>query len=275
MKCTSVLILGFGIMAVCCAEPAPEIHALSSDEIAAAVRSDDMSIPSPGECFAAINKFDRPAWSRLMRSPAPTTTTNRTELALHLGTRVTDGFIAVEAQDSQGVKNVGRDIINLAKSLGITQTVIARGNSISDFAENNEWNALREELDATENEVKLAMRTQKDDDLIALVTVGAWLRGTQAACEMVSGQYRPELAQLLRQAAVVTILTDKLETLPERMRNETIVSSTRSGLEEVLAIISADSDAVLSEHAVEKLRNRTTELVEQIAPATPKAPPAS
>lgn len=262
-------------MSVGFAEPTPETYSLSSAEIAAAVRSDDMSIPSPGECFAAINKFDRPAWSRLIRSPAPTTTTNRTELALHLGTRVTDGFIAVEAQDSQGVKNVGRDIINLAKSLGITQSVIARGNSISDFAENNEWNALREELDATENEVKLAMKTQKDDDLIALVTVGAWLRGTQAACDMLSGQYRPELAQLLRQAAVVNILTAKLDALPEKMRSEEIVTSTRSGLDDVLAIISADPDTVLSEQAVDNLRNRTTELVDRIAPATPKAPPAS
>jgi len=262
-------------MAACLAQPAPETQSLSVEEIASAVRSGDMSIPSPGECFAAINKLDRPAWSRLIRSPAPATTTNRAELALHLGTRVTDGFIAVEAQDSQGVKNVGRDIINLAKSLGITQSVISRGNSISDFAENNEWNALREELDATENEVKLAMRIQKDDDLIALLTVGAWLRGTQAASETVSGQHRPELAQLLRQAAVLDILTDKLDALPEKIRNESIVSSTRSGLSELRGILSADPESILTEEAIESLRDRTTKLVEVIAPAKPAAPPES
>ncbi|MFY8215552.1 MAG: hypothetical protein ACOVMP_03010, partial [Chthoniobacterales bacterium] len=98
---------------------------------------------------------------------------------------------------------------------------------------------------------------------------------TQAACDMLSGQYRPELAQLLRQAAVVNILTAKLDALPEKMRSEEIVTSTRSGLDDVLAIISADPDTVLSEQAVDNLRNRTTELVDRIAPATPKAPPAS
>lgn len=273
MKCATAITVGFATMAMCHAEPVSISQSLSADEIAIAIRSDDLSIPSPGECFAAINKLDRPAWSQLIRTPAPATTTNRAELALNLGTRVTDGFIAVEAQDSQRVKNIGRDIINLAKSLGITQSVIARGNSIGDFAENNEWNALREELDATENEVKLAMRAQKDDDLIALVTLGAWLRGTQAACDMLAGQYRPEVAQLLRQAPVVEILNQKLDALPEKIRTEPIVQSTRDGLTQIHRIISSESEITLSEQSVIDLRAQTTDLVNRIAPTITETPP--
>lgn len=251
----------------------PSENALSEDDMARAVRSDDISIPSPGECFAAINKLDRPAWSQLVRSPAPPATTNRAVLALHLGTRVADGFIAVEAQDSQRVKNIGKDIINLAKSLGITQSILARGNSISDFAENNEWNALREELDATENEVKLSMRAQKDDDLVGLVSVGAWLRGTQAACEVVGGQYRPEAAQVLNQPAVVSILISKLNNLPDRVRQEGIVISTQAGLEEIATILQIEPGAPISESSVETLRATTSKLVEAIAPTTPPPVP--
>ena len=90
-----------------------------------------------------------------------------------------DGYIAVEAQDSQGVKNIGKEIINLAKKLNVSQSVLGRGNSINDFADNNDWNALREELEATQNEVKLDMFEQKDNNLVTLVTLGAWIRGTE------------------------------------------------------------------------------------------------
>ena len=61
----------------------------------------------------------------------------------------------VRAQDGQGVKNTGKEIINLARKLNVSQSVISRGNSINDFAENNDWSALREELEATQNEVSI------------------------------------------------------------------------------------------------------------------------
>jgi len=275
MRLGLLFVIGFAAVTAYAAEPLPSGNSLSPDDIAQAVRADDLSIPSPGECFAAINKYDRPAWSQLVRAPASPTTTNRALLALHLGTRVADGFIAVEAQDSQRVKNIGRDIINLAKSLGITQSILARGNSISDFAENNEWNALREELDATENEVKLAMRAQNDNDLVSLVTVGAWLRATQAACDVVGGQYREDVSQILNQPSVVSLLITKLDALPDRMKQEAIVGTTREGLEHVHEILEGTTDVSVTEPAVEAMRATTSRLVETIAPISPPTPPAS
>ncbi len=111
-----------------------------------AVRIESLTIPMPGEFFAAINKLERPNWKQLVRVGTPEATANRAQIALVLGTLVADGYIAVEAQDGQGVKNIGKEIINLAKKLNVSQSVLGRGNSINDFAENNDWNALREEL---------------------------------------------------------------------------------------------------------------------------------
>ena len=36
----------------------------------------------------------------------------------------------------------------------MSENVLSRGNSINEFAENSEWDALQEELEATQNEVK-------------------------------------------------------------------------------------------------------------------------
>ena len=83
-------------------------------------------------------------------------------MALNLGGLIADGFIAVEAKDTQQVKNIGRDIINLAKPLGVQQDIINRGKSLTDFAEHGQWDTLKEELEATQNEVKTAMADNKD-----------------------------------------------------------------------------------------------------------------
>src|SRR6266496_944588 len=132
---------------------------LSADQLAKAVRTDAISIPTPGELFAAIEKPGKTDWSGQYRGPMPITYRNRAQIALNLGGLIADGFIAVEAKDSQQVKNIGSDIIKLAKALGVSENLLKRGNSINEFAENNEWDTLQEELEATQNEVKSSMQS--------------------------------------------------------------------------------------------------------------------
>ena len=77
--------------------------AMSPDQIKQVVRIESITIPMPGEFFAAINKQGRPNWKQLVRTGTPEATSSRSQIALILGTLVADGYIAVEAQDSQGV----------------------------------------------------------------------------------------------------------------------------------------------------------------------------
>ena len=44
----------------------------------------------------------------------------RPQIALNIGGLIADGFIAVEAQDTQQVKNIGGDIVKMAKALGVS-----------------------------------------------------------------------------------------------------------------------------------------------------------
>src|SRR5437016_847554 len=153
---------------------------IPADQLAKAASTDSISIPTPGELFAALEKSGKINWAGQYRTPIPMTYRNRAQIALNLGGLIADGFIAVEAQDSQQVKNIGTDIIKLAKALGVSENVLARGNSINEFAENSEWDALHEELEATQNEVKSSMQSHRDQDLVILVSLGGWIRGTQA-----------------------------------------------------------------------------------------------
>ena len=215
--------------------------AMTPEQIGQVVRIESITIPMPGEFFAAINKQGRPNWKQLVRTGTPEATDSRSQIALILGTLVADGYIAVEAQDSQGVKNIGKEIINLAKKLNVSQSVLGRGNSINDFAENNDWNALREELEATQNEVKLDMFEQKDSSLVTLVTLGAWVRGTELASGLIEGSYTPEFARLLRQPAIIEYLLEQIGTLPLAMQEDPLVAKLRTALAKSRDFVTAET----------------------------------
>ncbi|MGC1479897.1 MAG: hypothetical protein WA771_05310 [Chthoniobacterales bacterium] len=237
---------------------------LSAEELESAAQVENVSVPTPGEFFAAINKIERPNWSQLDRPGALSATTSRVRLSLNVGARVADGFIAVEAQDGQQVRNTGRDIIDLAKGLGVSESIIARGSSIGDFAENNEWTALKEELEATENEVKLQMAAQRDEPLVILVTIGAWLRGMQAASEVIGTNYSESAAELLRQPAIVEFLVARLGALPNRMQEDNVIEEIEAGILEIRKTTDLPAEQTLTEADVEAINSATTRLVEFI-----------
>jgi len=217
-------LLGYG--AVIGAEPAR----LPADQLAKAVRNDSITIPTPGELFAALEKPGRPNWVGQMRGPISTSYKNRAQIALNLGSLIADGFIAVEAKDSQQVKNIGTDIIKMAKALGVSENVLSRGNSINEFAENDEWDALQEELEATQNEVKASMQSHRDQDLIILVSVGGWIRGTQVVSAAVMQNYDERAAKVLRQPALVSFIQSKMNDISPDVRGEPLIKEVSGQL---------------------------------------------
>ena len=247
------------------ASAAAEPAALTKEELAAAVRTDDFTIPTPGEFMAAIDKFAKLAWKTKYRASIPTNFTSRPQMALNLGTLIADGYIAIQAQDAQTVKNVGKDIISLAKPLGVQADIVNRGKRLADLAEDEQWDVLKEELEATQNEAKTKLAANQDADLIALVTIGGWVRGTQVISSHIIDHYSPEAAKLLRQPGIVIFLTEKLNALPAKVHDDPAVKYTRTKLAELRAAVSFSADAEPSAADVKKVNTIAGELVREIS----------
>ena len=252
------------LVALACLSGAAESKPLAPEQMAKAVKTDTISIPTPGELFAALSKPGKPNWAGQYREPIPMTFRNRAQIALNLGGLIADGFIAVEAQDSQQVKNIGTDIIKLAKALGVSENVLSRGKSINEFAENAEWDALQEELEATQNEVKTSMQSNRDQDLVILVSLGGWIRGTQAVSAAVMKNYDENSAKVLRQPAVVSFITTKINDIGPDLRNEPLVKSVSeqlAGIEKLVAFQPGKGPTV---EEVRKLNEAVSKLMEEI-----------
>jgi hypothetical protein len=241
---------------------------LPPDQLARAVRHDAISIPTPGELFAALAKPGKPNWSGQYRAPIPTTYRNRAQIALNLGGLIADGFIAVEAKDSQQVKNIGSDIIKLAKALGASENLLRRGNSLNEFAENDEWDALQEELEATQNEVKTSMQSHSDQDLVILVSIGGWVRGTQVVSSAIMQNYDERSARVLRQPALVSFIESKLNAISPELGSEPLVKDVKAKLNGVEKLVSFPPAKAPTIDEVRKVRDAVGQMMETIQTKT-------
>src|SRR3989440_5380837 len=257
------IALGASLLA-CCVVIGAEPARLPSEQMARAIRNDAISIPTPGELFAALEKPGKPNWTGQIRGPIATTYKNRPQIALNLGGLIADGFIAVEAQDGQQVKNIGTDIIKLAKALGVSENILSRGNSINEFAENSEWDALQEELEATQNEVKSSMQSHRDQDLVILVSLGGWIRGTQVVSAAVLQNYDERSAKVLRQPALVSFIHSKVNDVSPEMRDDPLVKEVSDQLGHIEKLVSFPPGKAHTIEDVRKVNEAVGHVMEQI-----------
>src|SRR6266446_434377 len=237
---------------------------LTADEMAKAVRTDLMSVPTPGELFAALGKTGKTNWAGQYRGPMPVTYSNRAQIALNLGGLIADGFIAVEAKDGQQVKNIGSDIMKLGKALGVSEQLLSRGNSINEFAEHNEWDTLQAELEATENEVKSSMQSHADQELVILVTLGGWIRGTQVVIGAIVKNYNESAAKVLRQPALVHFMQAKLNEISPELRQEPLVKSMSGQLNGIEKLVSFPVGKAPNVEEVRKVNEAVDKLMTEI-----------
>jgi len=241
-----------------------ETGRIPADQLAKAARSDSISIPTPGELFAALEKPGKTNWVGQYRGPIPVTYRNRAQIALNLGGLIADGFIAVEAKDSQQVKNIGSDIIKLSKALGVSEKLLSRGSSINEFADNNEWDTLQEELEATQNEVKSSMQSHADQDLVILVTLGGWIRGTQVVTSSIMQNYDEHSAKVLRQPALVHFMQSKINEMSPELRDEPLVKDVSNELGKIETLVSFPPGKAPNVEEVRKVNAAVGKVLEQI-----------
>jgi hypothetical protein len=202
-----------------------------------ATQLDEVVVPLPSEVFNVLDKLGSPNWQEQLRDPVVKNTGARAQIALLLGCVVAEGFVAVEAADKARVKRIGRDVLELARAIGVESTVLSRTNSIVTKADAGDWTGVRTELDGALTDVKNAMIELKDDQLAHLVSLGGWLRGTEVLTAVVQKSYSPDGADLLNQPDLLRYFQTRLASLPQRLRSDPLVTRIEKGLQEISPLI--------------------------------------
>ena len=196
-------------------------------------------MPIPKEIFNSLDKFTNINWRAVQRpeivrwkSPG-----GQVQVALLLGITVAEGFIAVEAEDSAEVKNVGNRVLTLSRALGVQKIALRRSRSIMDYAEQNKWKQSREEWDGVLSDLETGMVALKSEQLAQLVSISGWLRGTEALCAIVLQDYSPERAQLIQQPVLLDRLAKQLRDMSSKMRSDPGIAKMEDGIQRIRVLL--------------------------------------
>src|SRR2546428_8439322 len=242
---TRYLKLGVGVLCglALCAGAAQAPQHINIKQLA--TRVEDVVVPLPNEIFGALNKLGTVNWKQHVRSDKGPNFTERPRIALLLGTVIADGFIAVQAEDADVVKEIGQRVLTLAKGIGVGNSITPHAKAIIEAADKRKWENVRQELDRTQNSVQHAMDAVHDEKLSQLVSLGGWLRGTEVLTAVVTKHFSVEGAELLHQPDLLVHFQAQLQGMPEF--NLPIIRDIQKSLGEVRPLVDVGTSRISAE----------------------------
>lgn len=227
---------------------------------------DEVLVPVPREVFASLDKFANSNWVRVQRRGLAKWKPHgdQAQIALLLGAVIAEGFIAVEAKDKDQVKNIGSAVLKLASAIGVKESVLRRSSAIVEDAERSDWNAVRAEWDGVFADVEVAMREVESEQLSQLVSLGGWLRGTEALTALILQNYSTDKAELLRQPASLEYFDGHITKIDRELRSNVLVTKMQQGIRRIRPLVRSDGKLRISEKTVGEIGAITEKLVEEL-----------
>lgn len=222
-------------------------------------------VPVPTEIFAVLDKLGRPRWSAVLHKEVSSMKPSgeSSQVALMLGTVIAEGFIAVEAEDTEEVKKIGQAILTFSEALGVKKAVVRRANSIIEFADKKSWSRVRREIDGALSDVRGAMIELNSEPLAQLVSIGGWLRGTEALTAVVTMSYSRDGAELLYQPSLIDYFTRRISGMKARLRSP-LVGQVSKGLADIRSMIIPGEGSRINARTVKDIGEITSDLIHAI-----------
>jgi hypothetical protein len=212
---------------------------------------DEVVVPVPSEIFAVLDKLGNPNWHDEVRKLNTPNTSDRMELSLNFGAVIAEGFVAVQAQDKKAVEDIGREVINIATSLGLKKAVNPHAQSIMDAVEKNDWRGVRKEFDLTQSTVRTEMERMRDNDLAQCVSIGGWLRGTASVTSVIGKAYTNDGAELLNQPMLVDHFSKVLDGMSDTAKKNPLVPAISRGLTKIRRAMEAPKEVIAKDKVLE------------------------
>ena len=246
------------------AEPAAKIDVSKLPQQSKMI--DDVVVPVPSEIFGVLDKLGRPVWGAVLREEQSKAkpTGDSAQISLLLGVVIAEGFIAVEAEDTKAVQDIGKAVLTLAKAIGVEKAVRERANAIIATAGKKDWTGVRRELDGALAKVKEAMLELKSEQLSQLVSLGGWLRGTEALTAVVSKSYSADGAELLHQPVLLDYFERRLAGMDKKIKTNAVVTKVQKGILEIRPLVGVGSGTEISEKTVKEIGAIAEQLIKEI-----------
>jgi hypothetical protein len=108
------------------------------------------------------------------------------------------------------------------------------------------------------------MQTHRDQDLVILVSLGGWIRGTQVVSAAVMLNYDERAAKVLRQPALVNFIRAKINDVSPDMRDDPLVKEVSAQLTNIEKLVSFPPGQAPTVDDVRKVNVAVGQVMEQI-----------
>lgn len=196
--------------------------------------------PSIAKIFAQLDELKPLGYERLKREFPPSRAARREHRGLIFGGLVADGFLMVESERRADVEELGRVLIREARGLGVAEGVIRHSASLTELASRGDWQAVRQELIATQQDIEEAMVALRDQSMAHLIGLGGWLRGLEISATAVETDFSPERARILAQPELVNYFTAELKTFPPAFTSTPLFQKLRTGIGKIRSHLNKD-----------------------------------
>lgn len=196
----------------------------------------ELTAPLVGKVFTDLELFQPPPLDLIRSYNLKQTFPDRFQTSLQFGALVANGFVATIARQRQMLIDIGRALIREANTLSAGQRLTARSKSLFELSDRGDWQGLREELNATQEDVENSMIELKDGEMADLISLGGWLRGFQLAAHVTADHYTPEKASAMVRPPVMDYFITRMDCLSPMMKKRPIVITLTSRLKTIRSL---------------------------------------
>jgi len=223
--------------------PAPIIppELLDDEHVREEYGINEFTTPSIRRLFEDLDTLGDIPFHKLRPIIPENLSSERSLLALSLGVLIADGFLAVQAEDIEEIENIGRSILNTAKALGSGRRISQHGKALLENSLLGNWDNLKDELAATQQDVELEMLLLRDHEIAHLVSLGGWIRALEIAATTALDTGKSQASVLMNKPEVVDYFAAGLSTLHPRILKKQHIVKLKKEMTELQKLLSTDS----------------------------------
>lgn len=178
---------------------------------------------------------------------------NRSDLALEIGFLIADGFMAVQAGQLNKIEPLAKELSRYGRALGAGERVNRHAASLLKSAKNNDVEAVKKELSATQRDVETDLIHLRDVDLAHLISLGGWIRALEVGSRAVEKKYTLERAKNLYREDITDYYEGSIASLDPRISERKDIMAMRIIIIDLRTIMTLKDGEEPTEEGVKKI----------------------
>jgi hypothetical protein len=227
-------------------------------------QTEKVYVPSVALVFRSLDSVakNKVNWKALALYSETTTYNSRHSIALNLGVRASDAFVAAQAKDDNNFLKMAVASAGLSAKLGVEMDQNTNAKMV-DMVKQGKWDDVKKTLDEQQQTMRQKI-SRLDKDAARLVVVGGWLAGLQVVSKALVINYNDNSSSALRNPKVLGYLFDELNVSSNSVKGNPLVKKIMAQLPTLKSLVEIEKPNPIPLENCKKIADITSSLVKDI-----------